>query len=70
MDFVPKPFKPREYVLAPCGIQRGQWLIEQQHARLQGQGAGNCDALALAARKLLYPPRQQVPDAEQSNRLL
>ena len=31
---------------APCGfIERGQGFIEQQHARLGGQGPGQGDAL-------------------------
>ena len=67
---IPKAFKPGEYVLAPCGIQRCQWLVQQEHTRLQGQGAGNGDALALATRKFLYPPREQVPDTQQFNGLL
>ena len=35
------------------GVQRGQWLVQQQHARLDGQRAGQRDPLLLAARQLV-----------------
>ncbi len=34
------------------GIERAEWLIEQKNLRLDGERAGQCNALALAARQL------------------
>jgi len=49
-------------VHADLGIQGAQRLIEQQHVGLQGQGAGKCHALLLAAGKLA---RHAVAQAHQ-----
>ena len=38
---------------AHLGVQRRQWLVEQQHLRLDGQRASQRDALLLAARHLV-----------------
>ena len=43
---------PRKPV-AQGGIERGERLVEQQHARPRRDGAGERHALALAARKLI-----------------
>ncbi|WP_290653589.1 hypothetical protein [Aquisalimonas sp.] len=39
------------HLLAQLRIEVGQGLVEQQHARLCGQGAGNGDPLLLAPRE-------------------
>ena len=39
-------------VLAHLGVERAERLVEEQHARLDGERAGERDALALAARQL------------------
>ena len=53
-------------------VERGQRLVEQEHARVAGQRACEADPLPLAARKRLRlgagelrdaEPLQQVPDA-------
>ena len=38
---------------ADLGVERGQRLVEEQHARLDREGAGERDALLLAARHLV-----------------
>ncbi len=44
--------QPAAQLLAYLGIERAERLVEQQHARLHRQGAGQRDALTLAAREL------------------
>ncbi len=39
-------------VSAHFGVERRQWFIQQQQARRGCEGASQCDALLLAARKL------------------
>ena len=46
-------------------VQRGQRFIHQQQARAGEQGAGDSDALALTAGKVLRMAVQQVADAQQ-----
>ncbi len=43
--------QPRQF-LAHLGVERAERLVEQEHARLDGQRPGERDALALAAGKL------------------
>ena len=45
--------QPLAQLLADLRVERAERLVEQQHARLDGEGAGERDALALAARELL-----------------
>ncbi|MNN09825.1 hypothetical protein D3C81_1227290 [compost metagenome] len=40
--------------VAQLGVERGQRFIEQQHARLHGDGARQGHALALATRELVH----------------
>lgn len=42
---------PSKRIAQPC-VERGERLVEQQHARLAGERAGERDALTLAAREL------------------
>ena len=44
--------QPATQLLAHLGVQRPEGFIQQQHAGLDRQGAGQCDALALPAREL------------------
>ena len=48
MDFA----QPAAQILSHAGVKRAERLVEQQHARLDGERAGERHALALAARKL------------------
>ena len=59
-------------VLAQPGVERAERLVEQQHARVQDQRAGQRHALLLAARELRGPAlvearqlheRERVADA-------
>jgi hypothetical protein len=50
------------------GVERAEGLVEEQHPRLDGQGAGERHALALAAtelRGLALGVARQADDAEQ-----
>src|SRR5450830_1028946 len=44
--------QPAAQFLAYLGVQRAERFVEQQYARLDGQGAGQRDTLALSARQL------------------
>ena len=46
--------------LAQGGIEVRERLVEQQHARLGGQGAGERHPLLLAARDLPHPPVREA----------
>jgi hypothetical protein len=46
------------------GVERRERLVEQQHARAAGQGAGERDALALAAAEPRGELARQVGDAQ------
>ena len=45
--------QPAAQVLAHLGVECAERLVEQQHLGLDGQGAGQGDALTLAARELM-----------------
>jgi len=44
--------QPAAQVAADHGVERAERLVEQQDSRLAGEGAGQCDTLALAAGEL------------------
>ena len=46
-----------------CGVEVGQRFVEQQHARMDRQRAGQCDALLLTAGQLARQPRWRTPPA-------
>jgi hypothetical protein len=48
-----QPAQPAAQLLAHLGVERAERLVEQQHARLDRQSAGQRDALPLAARQLV-----------------
>jgi hypothetical protein len=49
-------FQLDTHLLAQLGIERGQWLVEEQHLRLEHQRTGKRDALPLTARELCRIP--------------
>ena len=48
----------RRELLAQAGVERGERLVEQHETRLAGEGAGERDALLLAARELVRLARR------------
>ena len=52
VQLVVQAAQPAPQLLAHLGVERAEGLVEQQHARLDGERAGQRDALALAAREL------------------
>ena len=52
VDLVVQPAQPRAQLGADLGVERAERLVEQQHARLDGQRARERHALALAAAEL------------------
>jgi hypothetical protein len=52
VQFVMQAAQPAAQFLAHLGIERAEGFVQQQHARLHGQRAGQRDTLALAAREL------------------
>ena len=52
VQLVVQAAQPAAQLLAHLGVERAERLVEQQHARLDGQRAGERDALALAAGEL------------------
>jgi hypothetical protein len=52
VDFVVQPSEPAPESLPHFGVERAERFVKQQHSRLDGQSAGEGDALALAAGKL------------------
>ncbi|MNN17370.1 hypothetical protein D3C81_1305570 [compost metagenome] len=52
MQFIVQAAQPAAQFLAHLGVQRAERFVEQQHARLNGQRAGQRNALALPAREL------------------
>ena len=51
-DLVVQPPQPAAQLLADLGVERAEGLVEEEHARLDREGAGEGDALALAAGEL------------------
>ena len=54
---------------ADLGVHGAEGLIEQEHARFGGQGAGDGDALALAAGELVGVAAVQALQAEEAEQL-
>ncbi len=54
---------------AHLGVEGGQRLVEQQHARAQGEGPGQRDALLLAAGQLVRVALALVAEADQFQQL-
>ena len=52
VDLVVQAAQPGAQLRADVGVQRAERLVEQQHAGLDGERAGERHALALAAREL------------------
>ena len=56
-------------LLAQLQVQRAQGLVEQEHAWAVDQGAGERNALALAARELARPPVVEALELHHPERL-
>ena len=67
VQFIAQALQPRQDVLLACLIERGHGLIQQEHAGVCGQGAGNGHALPFATRQLRRLSLQQVCNAQQFN---
>ena len=70
LQAVAQGFQPGQYVLLAGAVQRGQRLVQQQHARLARQRPRNRHPLALAAGERVHPPFQQVPNTQQRDGFL
>ncbi len=55
--------------LAQLLVQGREGLVQEQHLRPLDHGAGERDALALAAGELMWPPLREVPHLDQLQRL-
>jgi hypothetical protein len=62
--------QPLAQFLAHLGVERAERLVEQQHARLDRQRAGQRDALALAAGQLAGIAAAQPVELHQIQQLL
>ena len=58
------------HVGAQLGVEIGQRLVEQQHRRLEHEGARQRDALLLAAGQLRRPPRCKAVHLHHVERLM
>ena len=56
-------------VLAQLGVERAEWLVEQEHLRLQHERPGQGHALLLAAGELRRPPLLQPAEADEVDHL-
>ena len=56
-------------VLAQLGVERSEWLVEEEHGRRQHEGAGQGDPLLLSARQLRRPALLEPVEAHQLDRL-
>ena len=58
-----------EHALPPVAVEIGRRLVQQQQPRVQHLGAGQGDALLLAARKLARTHLRDVPEPRPRERL-
>ena len=68
VDLVVQAAQPGAQLGADVGVERAERLVEQQHARLDGERAGQRHALALAAgelRRVALVVAGEADDAEQ-----
>ena len=56
--------QPDAQVLADLGVQRAERLIEQEHPRLDGERAGERDALLLPAGELGGKTRPEISEPD------
>ena len=61
--------EPFAQLLADLGVHGAEGLIEQEHTRFGGQGAGDGGALALAAGELVGVAALQALQAEEAEQL-
>ena len=69
VDLVVQAAQPRAQLLAHAGVERAERLVEQQHARLHGERAGQRHALALAAGELRRVARAEVGEPDELEQL-
>jgi len=62
--------QPAAQVAPYLGVERAERLVEQQHARLDGQRAGQRHALALAARELRRRALAEAAELDQVEQLV
>ena len=70
VDLVVQPPQPRAQLGADLGVERAERLVEQQHARLDRQRAGERHALALAAGELRRVARRGSRQADEPQQLV
>ena len=61
--------QPVAQLLADLRVERAERLVEQQHLGLHGERAGQCHALALAARELGRQPVGEVLEVHELEQL-
>ena len=64
-DFLLDALELEAHVLAQIGVERSEWLVEQQDVALQHQRAGELDPLLLPARQLVRHPSVEVAEPDQ-----
>ena len=62
--------QPGAQVGADVGVERAERLVEQQHARLDRERAGERHALALAARELRRVALVEAAEADELEQLV
>ena len=65
IQLVVQAFQVRQYLAFALAVQGRQRFIHQQQLGAGEQGAGDADALALAAGQVLRMTLKQVPDTQQ-----
>ena len=67
---VGEPPQGKHEPLLKAGIEAARGFVEEADSRLGNQFSGNTDALALAARKILYPLEAVFAQLHQIKRLI
>ena len=70
LDRIVQFAQPTAQFTPDSGIERTERLIEQQHLRLDRQGAGERDALALAARELRGIALGEIAELNERQKLI
>ena len=65
VEVVVEMHEPLAQFLPDLGVHGAEGFVEQEHGGLGGEGAGNGDALALAARQLMREPLFQPGEAKE-----
>ncbi len=70
VNFVVQAAEPASQLLTHFGVERAERLVEQQDFRLDGKGAGQGDALSLAAGKLMRIARGVGVELDELQKLI